>query len=279
MSTNDLLTRLRKTVGMFQGFSEAELVGLLKQSSLQERHADGDVVFREGMPSSRMYVLLTGQVRITRNPGLDHEEVLAQLEPGACFGEMGLIDPSPRSARATAVGAVTLLVLSETALRHAPAEMAAKLYRNFALILAGRLRLANEQVARMGTLGREQTQQVRRLTQKRSEGDDEALRRAELNEADLSGAQLREADLRGAMLGSAQLGEADLREADLRGADLREARFTSCDLRRANLAGADLRGAVFRGTNFEDVIAGGALSQDVVVEADATASPDDGSKD
>jgi len=259
MSTNDLLTRLRKTVGMFQGFSEAELVGLLKQSSLQERHADGDVVFREGMPSSRMYVLLTGQVRITRNPGLDHEEVLAQLEPGACFGEMGLIDPSPRSARATAVGAVTLLVLSETALRHAPAEMAAKLYRNFALILAGRLRLANEQVARMGTLGREQTQQVRRLTQKRSEGDDEALRRAELNEADLSGAQLR--------------------EADLRGADLREARFTSCDLRRANLAGADLRGAVFRGTNFEDVIAGGALSQDVVVEADATASPDDGSKD
>lgn len=275
---SDHLARLRESVGMFQGFSDAELVELLKDGSAQEAFEDGAIVFREGMPSSRMYVVLAGQVRITRNPGLADPEELALLDPGACFGEMGLIDPSPRSARATAVGPTTLLVVSERALKHAPAEVTIKLYRNFAGIIAARLRLANEQIVRLTMTGRKQSEQVQRLARRRSVEKGSGLRGVELDGADLSGVDLRGADLRGAVLTGAQLSEANLREADLRGVDLSGGHFYDTDLRQTNLSGANLSGCVFRGTNFEQALFAGALTSEVTVEEDLGASPEDGRK-
>ena len=70
--------------------------------------APGSDVFRAGDPADCLYVIRAGRVRIHAD---DRE--LETLEPGAIFGEMALVDGSPRSATATAVDAVTLVRLDE----------------------------------------------------------------------------------------------------------------------------------------------------------------------
>ena len=62
----------------------------------------GSVVFREGDPGGPMYVVQSGQVRISRRAG-GAETVLTTLGPGAFFGEMSILSGRPRSATATCV--------------------------------------------------------------------------------------------------------------------------------------------------------------------------------
>lgn len=57
----------------------------------------GQTVFREGEPGDVMYYLRDGEIEIAGENG-----TLATLWPGDFFGEMSMIDGSPRSATATA---------------------------------------------------------------------------------------------------------------------------------------------------------------------------------
>lgn len=59
--------------------------------------AAGTVIFQEGDYGSEMLVLIEGQVDITL-----HGEILETVNQGGIFGEMALIDASPRSATAVA---------------------------------------------------------------------------------------------------------------------------------------------------------------------------------
>ena len=70
-------------------------------------------VFEEGEVGTEMYIIASGKVRISKMvPGVG-EEALAILEPGSYFGEMALIDDTPRSADATAHLACTLYVIQK----------------------------------------------------------------------------------------------------------------------------------------------------------------------
>lgn len=57
------------------------------------RYAAGDVIFAEGDKGDAMYVVRTGEVAIERRG-----HVMETLSGGGIFGEMALIDGSPRSA-------------------------------------------------------------------------------------------------------------------------------------------------------------------------------------
>jgi uncharacterized membrane protein len=73
---------------------------------------DGRVLFDVGDPGASMYIVKSGKIRISI-PGDAGEEVpLAHLGPGEFFGELALLDGQPRSARASAVDATDLYVLS-----------------------------------------------------------------------------------------------------------------------------------------------------------------------
>src|SRR6056297_3893632 len=61
---------------------------------------EGDVVFYENEPGKTMYIIYEGEVKITKK-ARDIETTLAVLKKGDFFGEMSLIDNSPRSATAT----------------------------------------------------------------------------------------------------------------------------------------------------------------------------------
>ena len=61
------------------------------------RYAAGDVIFAEGDKGDAMFVVRTGEVTIERGGS-----VMETLSGGGVFGEMALIDGSPRSATARA---------------------------------------------------------------------------------------------------------------------------------------------------------------------------------
>lgn len=63
--------------------------------------AEGDSVFREGDPGDAAFIVETGTIAISKE--IDGERVeLARLGMGELFGEMAIIDGSPRMADATA---------------------------------------------------------------------------------------------------------------------------------------------------------------------------------
>ncbi len=79
----------------------------------QESHiefTDGESIFRETDESREMYVVLEGEVIITKNSPKG-EIKLAHLHKGDFLGEMSLLESQPRSASAIARGKVRLLAI------------------------------------------------------------------------------------------------------------------------------------------------------------------------
>jgi len=64
----------------------------------------GETIFVEGDDGRHMYVVLDGSVRLSVTG-----RTLEKVGKGGVFGEMALIDASPRSATATALAACTLV--------------------------------------------------------------------------------------------------------------------------------------------------------------------------
>jgi CRP/FNR family transcriptional regulator, cyclic AMP receptor protein len=73
--------------------------------------ADGEDIVREGDVGHDMFIVQSGQVRISKRK-THGEVVLATLDKGDFFGEMSLLESLPREATARAVGETRLLVLS-----------------------------------------------------------------------------------------------------------------------------------------------------------------------
>lgn len=83
---------------------------------LRKTYNEGEVIFRQGDKAKCMYDVRRGMVGIYSNYDTEEETLLVKLERGACFGEMGLIDNSPRSATAVALeeGTRVLVITEET---------------------------------------------------------------------------------------------------------------------------------------------------------------------
>lgn len=86
-------------------FGAAELIHLRR----------GAMVFRQGDPvhaaGGGFYGLAAGTIKISTLRQDGREAILAVLEPGNWFGEISLIDGSPRTHDATALSALDLLVV------------------------------------------------------------------------------------------------------------------------------------------------------------------------
>jgi CRP-like cAMP-binding protein len=75
---------------------------------VKESHKAGDTIFLEGERGDALYVVDSGSVRIWVRDGDGNHVTLSELEPGAFFGEMSVLDGGKRSANATAVVDTTL---------------------------------------------------------------------------------------------------------------------------------------------------------------------------
>jgi CRP/FNR family cyclic AMP-dependent transcriptional regulator len=74
----------------------------------------GHQVIEEGKPALAFYVILDGSARVVRGT---RKRVLRHLGPGDYFGEMSLIDGSPRSASVVAESTLDVIRLKRSAFR------------------------------------------------------------------------------------------------------------------------------------------------------------------
>ncbi len=74
-----------------------DLTRLFGRDKNAQEYAEGSVIFEEGDINRDMFVVIEGQVDIVTDGN-----ILETVNPGGMFGEMALIDASPRSAGAVA---------------------------------------------------------------------------------------------------------------------------------------------------------------------------------
>ncbi|MGH7283525.1 MAG: cyclic nucleotide-binding domain-containing protein, partial [Polyangiaceae bacterium] len=98
-------------VSFFDGLTR-EALTLIAQVTTEESHATGTRIFQYGDPGDKLFIILEGKVRISREVSGMGEEALAVLGPGDAFGEMSIIDDIPRSADARVHEKCRCLVLS-----------------------------------------------------------------------------------------------------------------------------------------------------------------------
>jgi ATP/ADP translocase/HEAT repeat protein len=125
-----------KSTPVFEKIPAADLAPLARVAT-EESFPPDSRIFAAGEHGDSLYVVVRGRVRI----GHASEE-LASLGPGEAFGEMAVLDASPRSADATAVEETEVLRIGSEEfyeILHEQVELAEGVIR----MLARRLRTAN----------------------------------------------------------------------------------------------------------------------------------------
>jgi CRP/FNR family cyclic AMP-dependent transcriptional regulator len=118
---------------------DEDIKGLLKSSKLI-KYDPSESIISEGEYSSWVYFLITGEVGIQK----EGETINVLRRCGDIFGEMGIIDNSPRSASIVAISGTVCLAIdasyAEKLKGNEKNAFNAVIYRVFAEILAERLR-------------------------------------------------------------------------------------------------------------------------------------------
>jgi cAMP-binding proteins - catabolite gene activator and regulatory subunit of cAMP-dependent protein kinases len=139
--TNEVLSK----APLFEALDE-DGAAALRSSITEVRLGRGQTLFSEGDEGDRLYVMLSGKVKLTRTSADGRENLLAVLGPGEMLGELSLFDPGPRTASAVAVTDAVLAGLGHDDLRPfimQQPEVAVHLLK----ALATRLRRTNDVVA------------------------------------------------------------------------------------------------------------------------------------
>jgi len=102
------LTALQ-SVAIFSEVQEDTLVGLLEVAETKDL-VRGDVLFAEGDEPTSLHIVLSGRIAIVMTSEVDNREsVVALMDSGDLFGELGLLDNGARSATARAIEPTSVL--------------------------------------------------------------------------------------------------------------------------------------------------------------------------
>jgi CRP-like cAMP-binding protein len=155
---------------------EPNVMAAVTQRFRPADYRPGQLIFAEGEPGDRLYIITSGKVKLACRAPDGREIVQAVLGPSEMFGELAVFDPSPRTSSATAVTEVRAMFTERAALRACIAdhpEIAERLLR----VLARRLRRTIEnQVDVMVTDARGRlAKQLLQLAQQFGSQDDGAM--------------------------------------------------------------------------------------------------------
>ena len=140
------VTELLTKVAIFKDLDSDELAQVADVCK-EEKFVSGEYIFREGEHGNRLYLIVDGDVRISRDVPGSGEEALAILKPGALFGEMAVFDRSERSTHAISNGGTTVLTISRAdfeMLLDFNRELAHKVLWACVRVLTMRLRSTND---------------------------------------------------------------------------------------------------------------------------------------
>jgi len=136
-----------KTVPFFDRLSNRQLKRV-SDIMFQRTYEADETIFEEGQPGAALFLILDGKIAIEICRESETTR-LAVLETGAFFGEMALLDETPRSASARALERTRTLALYRNdlnGLRHRHPRTACQIYQSIATMIGDRLRSTNELV-------------------------------------------------------------------------------------------------------------------------------------
>jgi len=91
---------------LFDGLDSSERADVVRIMEVR-RLQEGEQIFKEGDPGDAWYVVFEGEARVVKDEYGVRRDV-ATLGSGTCFGEMAILDGSPRSASVEAGGPLTV---------------------------------------------------------------------------------------------------------------------------------------------------------------------------
>ena len=94
----------------FQGMPQEALLQLA-DAACQRSLAVGEYIYRQGFPTTEVYCVLSGRVRVSLHSPNGHEFALIEREPETWFGEPGLVGDQGRVLEALVIDPTELLVI------------------------------------------------------------------------------------------------------------------------------------------------------------------------
>jgi CRP/FNR family cyclic AMP-dependent transcriptional regulator len=154
-------TAFLRKIFLFQDLTEDEMEQVLSRTQTRNFCCDS-VIIEEGETGDSMFIMLSGEVEITKRLTLELDEdtpkervmIRLRAEDGVYFGEMSLLENEARSATVTARSDCVLLELRQKdfldLMQHQPA-MGVKLLLRLAQVLSGHLRKTNQDLVKLTT--------------------------------------------------------------------------------------------------------------------------------
>ena len=143
-------TALLRNVPLLSLLSDSELA-LLARVVARKSYARGAQILGAGDPTDSLYILISGRIKVFMSDLDGKEVILSILGPNEFFGEMGLIDNSPRSASVVALEPCELICISKPEFKRCLADnfdMAMTVMRG----LVKRLREADKQIGSLALM-------------------------------------------------------------------------------------------------------------------------------
>lgn len=159
----DLIQKLRLMPAL-KCLGEDDLGGILSLSRVQT-FDPGEIIIKEGQYDNWIYFLIQGKLAIE----LRGEPIGMLQERGDIFGEMGIIDGSPRSATIRAIEKTVCFSMDASYIDRLKGQERVSfqciLYQAFSQILAARLRMADDRLLRIKEMNALLEKEIRSLKQ------------------------------------------------------------------------------------------------------------------
>lgn len=127
-----------KKLEFFQGFPDAEIWEILRASSWQEYKPDENIII-EGELDDCFYIIVSGKVVVRKN-----EKTIRTLHMGDCFGEMGYLAKTKRTASIMAEEATALVKVNSTVISQVSLNCQVRFLKVFLRTLIHRLSATTE---------------------------------------------------------------------------------------------------------------------------------------
>ncbi len=129
---------LIKKLAFFHGFPDAEIWEILQASSWQE-HPPAQDIITEGELDDCFYIIVKGNVCVEKN-----EKTIRSLQAGDCFGEMGYLARTTRTATIVSADNIALLKISSTVISQVSLNCQVRFLKVFLRTLIHRLSTTTE---------------------------------------------------------------------------------------------------------------------------------------
>jgi CRP/FNR family cyclic AMP-dependent transcriptional regulator len=150
LKSNDELIKLLKQFPVLKDAGNRDFDGLLKSGDLITYHA-GELIFQEGSDDSRVYFLVSGQVRVVKHG----RELMVLRRTGDFVGKMGTIEGLVKSASVYAIGPCTCLAIdiSKIDWLSDSDSLAFKylIFRVFSEVIAKHLKITTEELRKVSS--------------------------------------------------------------------------------------------------------------------------------